>query len=140
MIGDPSAAVRSCVAGVLRAVSNYDSALAMSLFRHMNLSEDRLLATVHVYGFIHSHLRGELPNLRPIIERMLRSAESKVCEAGAALASLAAMVHESAADLGDEVLQGTPHQRFGLAQVVAANVVLPRFRDWCQPRLVILFR
>ena len=139
MIGDPSAGVRSCVAGVLRAVSNHNSALAISLFRDMNLSEDRLLATVHVYGFVHSHLHDELPNLRPIIERMLRSEEPEVCEAGAALASLAAMVHESAADLGDEVLQGTPHQRFGLAQVVAANVAVPRFRDWCQPRLVTLF-
>ena len=139
MIGDPSAAVRLCVAGVLRAVSNHDSALAMSLFRHMSLSEDRLLATVHVYGFIRSHLRDELPSLRPIVERMLRSAEPEVCEAGARLASLAAMVHENAADLGDEALQGTPHQRFGVAQVVAANVAVPRFRDWCQRRLVILF-
>ena len=139
MLGDPSAAVRSCVAGVLRAVAFHDPELGMSLFQSMNLSEDRLLATVHVYGFVHGHLRDEFSDLRTIVERMFRSTEPEVCEAGAALASLAAMVHENAADLGDEVLQGTPHQRFGVAQVVAANVAVPRFRDWCQARLVILF-
>ena len=139
MIGDPSAAVRSCVAGVLRAVAFHDAELGMSLFQSMNLSEDRLLATVHVYDFIHGYLRDEFPDLRPFVERMLRSAEPEVCEAGAGLASLAAMVHESAADLGDEALHGTPRQRLGMAQVVTAHVSVPRFRDWCEPRLVTLF-
>ena len=139
MIVDPSAAVRSCVAGVLRGVAFHDPELGMSLFQRMNLSEDRLLATVHVYGFIHSYLREEFPDLRPFVERMLRSAEPEICEAGARLASLAAMVHESAADLGDEALHGTPRQRLGMAQVVTARVSVPRFRDWCEPRLVALF-
>ncbi|MDE0218329.1 MAG: hypothetical protein OXJ90_03575 [Spirochaetaceae bacterium] len=139
ILGDPSAAVRSCVAGVLRGIAVYDSALGMTLFRSLNLSEDRLLATVHVSEFIRSHLQDAFPELRPIVERMFRSAEPEVCEVGAALASLAAMVHESAADLGDEALQGAPRQRRGVAQVVAANVAAPGFRDWCQARLVILF-
>ena len=46
MIRDRSAAVLSCVAGTLRAVFFHDPALGISLFRSMNLSEDRLLATV----------------------------------------------------------------------------------------------
>ena len=128
-----------CVAGVIHAIAVHDSALGMTLFRSLNLSEDRLLATVHVSEFIRSHLQDGLPALRPIVERMFRSPDPEVCEVGAALASLAAMVHESAADLGDEALQGAPHQRRGVAQVVAANVAVPRFRDWCQARLVILF-
>ena len=139
MVGDPSAAVRSCVAGVLRAVAFHEPALALSLFQNMNLSEDRLLATAHVCGFIRSYLRDGFPDLRPIVQRMLRSAEPKVCEAGARLASIAAMVHKHAADLGDESLQGTPRQRLGMAQVTAANIAVPRFRDWCEPRLVALF-
>ena len=139
MLDDPSAAVRSCVAGVLRAVAVHDSALGMTLFRSMNLSEDRLLATVHASEYIRSHVQDGFADLRPIVERMLRSTDSQVCVAGARLASLAAMVHESAADLGDEALQGTPCQRLGVARVVARNVAVPRFRDWCQARLVILF-
>ena len=108
MIGDPSTAVRSCVAGVLRAAALHAPELGMSLFKRMNLSEDRLLATVHVYCFIQSYLHGGLPDLRPIVERMLRSVEPEVCRAGAKLASLAAMVHESAADLGDEAFKRYP--------------------------------
>ena len=139
MLGDPSAAVRSCVAGVLRAIAVHDSALGMALFRRMNLSEDRLLATEHLAEFIRSHLQDGFAGLRPIVERMLRSTEPKVCEDGAALATLAAMVHQNAADLGDEALQGAPRQRLGAAQVVARNIAVPRFRDWCQARLVTLF-
>ena len=139
MVGDRSSAVRSCVAGVLRAVAFHDPALGMSLFQSMNLSEDRLLATVHVYGFIHNYLGDGFLDLRPIVERMLRSTEPEVCKAGAALASLAAMLHESAADLGEEALQGTAHQRLGMARVVAANIAVPRFRAWCEPRLVMRF-
>ncbi len=139
MLGDPSAAVRSCVAGALHPIAVHDAALGMTLFRSLKLSEDRLLATVHVSEFIRRHLQDSFPDLRPIVERMFRSPDPEVCEVGAALASLAAMVHESAADLGDEALQGAPHQRRGVAQVVAANVAEPRFRDWCQARLVILF-
>ena len=139
MVGDRSSAVRSCVAGVLRAVAFHDPALGMSLFQSMHLSEDRLLATVHVYGFIHNYLGDGFLDLRPIVKRMLHSAEPEVCKAGAALASLAAMLHESAADLGEEALQGTAHQRFGMAKIVAANIAVPRFRAWCEPRLVTLF-
>ena len=139
MLGDPSAAVRSCVAGVLRAVAFHDPALGIQLFRGMNLSEERLLATVHVYGFVYDHLRKEFTVLRPIVERMLRSSDAEVCKAGAQLASLAAMVHERAADLGDEALRGAPSQRLGMAKVASANIAVPRFRDWCEPRLVNLF-
>ena len=52
MIRDRSAAVLSCVAGTLRAVAYHDPALGMSLFRNMDLSEDRLLSMRHVRGFI----------------------------------------------------------------------------------------
>ena len=139
MIGDPSPAVRSCVVGVLRAVAYHDSAVGMSLFRCMNLSEEGLLATVHVYELIRSHLGDRFPNLHPFVERMLRSEKPKVCEFGARLASLAALVHESAEDLGEEAFHGTPCQRLGAAHVAAANVSVPRFRDWCEARLVTLF-
>ena len=105
----------------------------------MNLSEDRLLATEHVPKFIRSHLQDGFADLRPIVERMLRSTDPKVCEDGAALASLAAMVHQSAADLGDEALQGAPRQRLGAAQVVARNVAVPRVRNLCQTQLITLF-
>ena len=98
LVRDPSASVLSCVAGTLRAVAYRDSALGMLLLRRMNLSEDRLLATRHVYEFIRDRLRDSFAELRPIVERMLRSSEPEVCEAGARLASLALLMDQSAAD------------------------------------------
>ena len=139
MIRDRSAAVLSCVAGTLRAVSCHDPALGMLLFRNMNLSEDRLLATHHVCDFIHGHLRDDFPELRPIIERMLRSSEPDVCKAGARFASIANLIHEGAADLVDEALRGDARQRFGVAQVAAANIAGPEYRAWCEATLVALF-
>ena len=139
MIRDRSAAVLSCVAGTLRAVSHHDPALGMLLFQGMNLSEDRLLATRHVCGFIHAHLRDGLAELRPIIERMLWSSESEVREAGARFASIANLIHEDAGDFVDKALCGDARHRLGVAQVAAANIAGPECRPWCEATLVVLF-
>ena len=139
MIRDPSASVLSCVAGTLSAVAYRDSALGMLLFRRMNLSEERLLATRHVYGFIRDRLRDSFTELRPIVERMLRSSEPEVCEAGARLASLALLMDQSAAVLVEEALQGDARHRLGVAQVASANVAIPECRLWSEEILVELF-
>ena len=140
MVRDPSAAVRSCVAGTLRAVFFHDPALGMSLFRGMNLSEDRLLATPHVYHFMLHGLRAGFADLRAIVERMLRSSEPEVAEAGARLASIAVLVgHESDAGLVDEALHGSAGHRLGVAQVAAANIAAPECRAWSETMLSALF-
>ena len=141
MVQDRSAAVLSCVAGTLRAVTSHDPALGMSLFLSMNLSEDRLLATRHVYDFIRMGLHENFPKLRPIIERMLRSSEPEVCEAGAHLAGIAVLGHEneSAAGLVGEALQGTARHRLGVAQVASAYIADPEWRLWCEATLATLF-
>ena len=144
MIRDRSAAVRSCVTGTLRAVAFHDPALGMSFFQNMNLSEDRLLATRHVYDFIYSGLRDNFVKLRPIIKRMLRSSAPEVREAGARLASISALIHESTADLDtaelvDEALRGDAQTRFGVAEVAAANIAVPEYRTWCEKMLIKLF-
>ena len=139
MIRDRSAAVLSCVGGTLQAVASHDRALGMRLFKSMDLTEDGLLATRHVYEFVRRGLHDSFAELRPVVERMFRSSEPEVCEAGARLASIAASKHESAADLVDEALHGAPRQRLGVAQVAAANVAVPECRAWCEEKLVMLF-
>ena len=139
MIRDRSAAVLSCVAGTLRAVAYHDPALGISLFRNMDLPEDRLLATPHACDFIHDHLHDGFAELRPIVERMLRSSEPEVCEAGARSACIAALIDEGAADLVDEALRGDAPHRLGVAQVAAANIADPECRAWCEATLVELF-
>ena len=71
---------------------------------------------------------------------MLRSSEPEVREAGARLACISALLHESAADLADEALHsGHARSRLGIAQVAAANVAAPEHRVWCETRLATLF-
>ena len=139
MILDRNPSVLSCVAGALRAVEYRDPAFGMSLFLRMNLSEDRLLATDHVWQFIRANLRDNFSELRPIIERMLRSSEPEVCDTGGVLAGIATLELESAADLADEALHGDSRQRLGVAKVAAANIAVPEYRTRCAAMLVKLF-
>ena len=96
LIRDPSASVRACAAATIRAVADRDPALGMTLFNRIDLSEDRLLASPQVYGFIRDSLRDRFVDVRPVVEGMLQSSEAEVCEAGARLASLGALEHASA--------------------------------------------
>ena len=139
MIRDRSAAVRSCVAGTLRAVASHDPVLGMSFLQNMDLSEDRLLATRHVRRFVYERLRDGFAELRPIVERMLRSPEPEVHKAGARFASIAALMHEDAVDLVEEALRGDAPHRLGVAQAAAANIAVPECRAWCEARLATLF-
>ena len=139
MVRDPSVAVRSCVAGTLRAVAFRDRALGLSLFLNMDMSEDRLLATPDVDRFIHENLRNSLAELRPFVERMLRSSKQELRQAGGRLACIGALHHDGAADLANEALNGDAHSRRGAAQVAAANIAHAEHRGWCQAALVRLF-
>ena len=163
LIRDPSASVRACAAGAVRAVADRDPALGMKLMRAMNLSEDALLAASQVYGFIRDSLRERFVEVRPLVERMLKSSEPEVCEAGARLASLAALQHtgagtpdagdpspavaamsarpddRSAADLAAETRHGSPAHRLGVAHVAAANLAIPEYRNWSTATLTALF-
>ena len=163
LIHDPSASVRACTAETLRAVSDRDSALGMRLFLNMNLSEDDLLAAPQVYRFVRDSLRDRFGDVRPVVERMLGSSEPEVCEAGARLASLAALEHagaanvpegaaqpavaamsaqrdhRSAADLAADAMRGGPAHRLGVAHVAAANLAIPEYRAWSATTLTALF-
>ena len=139
MIHDPSAGVLSCVVGTLRAVAYHDQALGMSLFLDMRFSEERLLATRDVCEFIRYRLRDSFAELRPIMERMLRSSEPEVCEAGARLVSLALLMDQSARDLVDEALHRDASHRLGVAQIASANIASPECRRWSEETLAVLF-
>jgi len=139
MVRDPSGSVLSCVAGTLRAVAYRDPSLALRLFLGMNLSEERVLATRHVYGFVRDRLRDGFADVRPLLERMLRFHHPEVCEAGARLAALALLMDQDTADLVDEALRGSAHQRLGVARVASANITSPECRRWSEEMLVELF-
>lgn len=140
MIRDPSAAVLSWSAGVIGAVASHDPELGMSLFLSADLFDDRLLATTHVRQFFRWGLHDHFAELRPILERMLRSDEPEVCELGARLVSVAVLLgHEDAEDLAEEARSGGSDHRRGVADVAATNIAVPDCRDWAEERLVDFF-
>ena len=139
MMSDPSASVQSCIAYTLVAISYHDWELAMSLFLTMNLAEERLLATRHVYGFMLRGVPASFAQLHPFIERALRSQDPETQRAGAQLASISAMQCPEGQDLLAEALHGTIPQRVGVANVAAGNVASADYREWCESHLSRLF-
>ena len=139
MVRDPSASVLSCVAGTLRAVAYRDPSLGMSLFLRMNIPEDRLLAAHDVCEYIRYGLHDSFAELRPIVERMLKSSEPEATEAGGRMASLALLMDQPAADLVDTALHGGAQHRLGVAKVASTNVAIPECRRWSEETLTALF-
>ena len=83
----------------------------------LDLPEDRLLGTRDVYELVRYGLQDSFDELRPVLERMLRSSEPEVREAGARLASLALLMGQRAADLVDEALHESASHRLGVARI-----------------------
>ena len=139
MVCGQSPAVLYYVAGAINAVGYFDAEYGVSLFKRMDLSEDRLLATGHMESFFRNQLRDSFVEVRPFIERMLRSAIANVRQAGARLAGLAVLTTNEAEHLFDEAAHGSSHHRLGLAQVAATYVASPEYRGWCEGLLPTLF-
>lgn len=140
LVSDKSISVRSCVAATLLAVASHDMPLALELFMKLDAADDRLLATQYVERFIYCGLNRYFSQLRHYVERMLRSTDPKTSEAGARLASLAALYHPDAADLVNEAISGSPSQRLGVAQVASSNISDAGCRAWCETHLLALFK
>lgn len=139
LVRDQSLSVRSCVASTLLAVARHDVPLALQLFKRLAATDERLLHTPYSERFIYYGLREHFEELRPFVETMLRSSTLDVNRAGARLASVAALHHQSAANLVDEAISGTASQRRGIAEVAASNITYLEWRAWCEGRLLQLF-
>lgn len=139
MVRDPSIAVRSCVVTALLALLNHDRNLAVELFLELCDAEDVLLKTDYVEEFMRYTTSGYFQLLRPIVERMLRSEDVEVVQAGARRACVASLDQEIAAELAAQCISGSEAMRKGAAQVFAANVGQDHYRGVCQVRLIALF-
>lgn len=139
LVEDRSVSVRSCVASVLYAVAAHDISLALQMFARLVVLDERVLGTPYTERFIDVGVRQHFAETRPYVERMLRSGERKVSEAGARLASLAVLYGGAAGDLVAEATSGSPAQRLGVAQVAAQNIGEADCRDWCEHQLLTLF-
>jgi hypothetical protein len=139
MVQDESAAVLSCVVSTLRAVAQHDAAMALELFQKIDIADDGLLATRHVYDFIREGLREHYEELRPYVTRMLRSENAVVSESVGCLAAIAVLELSEAADLADQAAAEKESVRIGVARVAASNIASPACRQWCEQRLIVMF-
>jgi hypothetical protein len=139
MVRDPLIAVRSCVAAALHPVLNQDRDLAVQLFLELCDTDDVLLKTHCVEEFMMYATGTHFAQLRPVIERMFRSSDPEVAQAGARRACVASLGLEEATDLVALCMAGSEPLRTGAAQVFAANLGQACFRSACEPRLVRLF-
>lgn len=139
MVNDSSLAVRSCVADACTQGLRYDRPKAVSLFLILCQTEDKLLCVRTIDRFLYYTCASEFQDVRPIIERMMKSDESAAREAGACHACIAGLQLEEARSLLKETVTGDKALRKGAAQVFEANLNSSVYQDVCIKNLIPLF-
>lgn len=87
---DPVLGVRTCVAHIIGACLQHEPVIAYEAFEQLIVTDDILLAAKSVQDLILSIGDSVPEKIDPIIDRMLKSKESKVREAGGRIAVFAA--------------------------------------------------
>ena len=139
LVRDPSISVRACVVSTLLGVAVHDVDLALAQFNALVKTDDALLATHYAEDFIRRGLSTHMAAMRPHIERMLRSEQSKVCQAGARLAALARLNHAEEEALSTTASSGDAAARLGVAEIAEHNFTHPACREWCERPVGVLF-
>ena len=139
MVNDRSIAVRAIVAYILLAVLRYDRDLAVKLFARLCDADDRLLGARFVEDFIRYAATTHWDDIKPVIDRMLKSQIDEVAAAGARQACLASLTEQDALPLAQDCVNGATAQRLGAAQIYAANLQFSEHRAECQSTLETLF-
>jgi len=134
-VRDQSLAVRACVVTTLSAVAYHDTKLAIALFNQLIDAGEQLLTTHDTEDFLARGLREHIQEFRPHIERMLKSENDEVRQAGARLACLARLYHPGANDLAEAAIRGDPVSRLGAAEIASRNLTHPDCREWCDQTL-----
>jgi hypothetical protein len=126
---DSIASVKSCAARAVYGLMRWRREEAVENLLVLADGPDRLLATRPVQELMVAAIATHWGQVRPIVERMLGSAEGEVRETGAALASVAALEEADADDLLTQALDDTDSRiRRGVATVLAARVASSRYR------------
>lgn len=139
MVGDPTVAVRTCVADACIQVLRYDRPSAISLFLRLCDTDDVLLTVRPIEDFIYYTATIEFESIRPILERMLESPRVAARQAASRQATLAALSLEEARPLADAALTGDADMRQGVSEVLASNVLSAPDQSDAQSRLIGLF-
>ena len=139
LVDDPILSVRSCVAHCLVALLKHHRDVAAELFLKLVDTREELLATHYVENFLYYTVPTHFDQLRPVVERMIRSELPDVAKVGARQASLASLEFPGAQDLHDYCMSGRPPLREGAAEIFATNLRSTGHRETCVESLLRLF-
>lgn len=133
-------AVRSEMAYIIIAVSNYDKKEALDLFDLLvsNQSEE-LFAGHHVEQYINYAIFDNFERIIPYIQQMLYSELTYVKQVGARQACVAGLVTENNEALIQKCLKGDIHHRKGAADVFVNNVTSELHSMQSKEALLVLF-
>lgn len=137
---DPIASVKACAAIAAYALMRWRRDEAVNNLLTLANGPDRLLATHPVQRLTMAAIATHWERVRPLVERMLKSDDEEVRDAGGALASVAGLDETDANDLLTLVLNDSDARiRRGVAKVLAARAVSSRYRERCAAGLERLF-
>lgn len=135
---DPALSVRSCVAHTIAASLQFQRGAALAAFTELVDAHDALLASYWVTRLM-LYIGNSNPELvLPVVRRMLASSETETREAGAQLATFAAL-EWSRPDLIEGALAAGDDARHGVATVCAARIAVTSNRALAAAVLVKLF-
>lgn len=131
--------VKSCISRVSCEIIRYDESRALALFLETTQLDPRLLAIHSSDHFLAWAIQRHFAVVKSSLIALLRSDNEKESKVGARLLALAKLYSHPVDEYIDEVLNGTPSQRRGVAKVAAKNIALVDSREWCETTLIGLF-
>ena len=140
LTSDPHPAVRVAAMGVAIPLLNIDRDAAVATFlAACSHEDDRVLLSRHIPHFFRYTILDYAGQIRPLVERMIKSPLAEVAKAGAFWVG-AAWGHRGVwTDLLEACLAGESTLREGTAKVLAQCVASGRSRDDAAARLAHLF-
>lgn len=136
---DTSLSVRACMISTLATAAVHDEPWAITHFKDLLESDDKLLDTLYVEDFLARGLQNHIEDFRPIIDRMLLSEIKEVLQAGGRLACLSRLHHPELNDLSETAMSGDSACRLGATEVASQNLNHADCQPWCEAALIRFF-
>jgi len=133
-------AVRSEIAYIIIAVSNYDKKEAFDLFDLLVSDQsEELFAARWIEKYINYAIFDDFQRISPYIQQMLSSELAFIKQAGARQACVAGLVTENNEELIQQCFQGDIYYRKGAAELFANNITSELYSKQSKESLSILF-
>jgi hypothetical protein len=141
LVTDKVVAVRAMAASIVCALVSERLSVAQALFdKLVQCADDRILSTHHVHHYLLWQGSDDFEQLRPTVERMVRSTYAGVRQAGAVHTCLIAFTRSEYEGVANAIVTDVDEaRRIGAAEVYKANLTVERCAHQCVNALKLLF-